>query len=265
MRMLHLKHLIVDTPLAGLFQRVRWVAAAPRRARHPELWDVFMEGKRTTVAIDSLIEVDHNCVDVGAHIGSVLAEMRRRAPHGSHVAFEPVPVKAGWLRKKFDDVEIIEAATSDAAGTAMFHDNLDEPGFSGLGAQDDSSDVSHYEVDLVRLDDHLADRDHVDFIKIDVEGSELPTLRGAADTISAHRPTILFESGTNAQLEPFGYTRTDLFGFFAERDYDVYSVVDFVYGCAPMTADVFDRWGTFPFRGFNYFAVPAGTEVPRLL
>ena len=34
--------------------------------------------------------------------------MLKRAPRGSHWAFEPIPAKAEWLRKKFPEVEVRE-------------------------------------------------------------------------------------------------------------------------------------------------------------
>lgn len=265
MRSLYLKHLAVDTPLASVGQQARWILHAPHRFRHPELWDLYMEDKRTATGLEALIGHDDNCVDVGAHIGSVLADVRRLAPRGAHVAIEPVPEKAGWLRKKFADVEIIEAATSDEPGTAMFHYNLDAPGFSSLDCPSDSeAATTSYEVELVRLDDVLGDR-RVDFLKIDVEGNELPSLRGGDSMLTRDRPKILFECVPDTQLERFGYTRSDLFGFFEDREYDVYSIVDFVFGCEPQTRAMFVRAGTYPFHGFNFFALPKGTPVTRLL
>ncbi len=267
---LFLKQLAVDTPIATLAQRLRWFWLAPKRFRHPELWDLYLEDRRINLALGQLIGPSDNCVDAGAHIGSMLAQIRRLAPHGSHVAFEPVPYKARWLRKKFSDVAIIEAATAEQPGTALFYDAIDRPGFSGLTRPVDearvkSYRVESYEVRLVCLDDELAHYDRIDFIKIDVEGAELSTLRGADATLNRHRPGVLFECGTDVQLQRFGYKRVDLFDFFSERAYDVYSMVDFVFGRHPMTRDGFEKAGTYPYTGFNYVALPVGTAVARIL
>ncbi len=262
---LFVKQLAVDTPVSRLGQRLRWISQTPQRVRHPELWDLYLEDRRTAVALEALIGPDDNCVDVGAHIGSMLAEMRRLAPNGSHVAFEPVPAKARWLRRKFRDVRVIEAATSEESGTAQFFDDVDRPGFSGLKRPVDPTTVQSYEVRLVCLDDELEGHDRIDFIKIDVEGAELSTLRGAESVLGDHKPVVLFECGPDAHLQRFGYKRADLFHFFGERGYDVYSIIDFVFGRDSMTRESFDKAGTYPYRGFNYLALPADREVRRLL
>lgn len=262
---LYLKHLAVDTPIASLAQRMRWIFHAPRRFRNPELWDLYLEDRWIDVALTALIGPGDNCVDAGAHVGSMLAKIRRLSPHGSHVAFEPVPRKARWLRRKFKDVSVIEAATAEETGTAVFYDDIDRPGFSGLTRPVDESRVESYEVGLVCLDEELTGYDRIDFIKIDVEGAELSTLRGADGILNRHRPAILFECGTDVQLQRFGYKRADLFDFFSERSYDVYSMVDFVFGRDPMSRHGFEKAGTYPYDGFNYVALPAGTKVSRLV
>ena len=53
---------------------------------------------------------DANCVDVGANVGDVLAEMVQIAPLGHHVAFEPLPELASVLTRRFPDVEVRNAA-----------------------------------------------------------------------------------------------------------------------------------------------------------
>ncbi len=259
------KQMMVDTPISRVGHRLRWISQTPQRMRHPELWDLYLEEGRTTLALETLIAPDHNCVDVGAHIGSMLADIRRLAPQGTHIAFEPAPAKARLLRKKFSDVRIVQAATAEEAGTALFYDDVDRPGFSGLRRPVDDSTIRNYEVRLVTLDQELADVDRIDFIKIDVEGAELPTLRGAEVVLKRFKPVVLFECGTNPQLERFGYERAELFDFFVQREYQLYSMVDFVFGRAPMTSESFDKAGTYPYRGFNYLALPWDTEVSRLL
>lgn len=262
--MLRLSQLAVGTPAERVLRGVRWAVTTPYRMRHPELWDYFLEERRTRQALEALLSPDDCAVDVGAHVGSMLADILRLAPDGRHIAVEPVPVKAAGLRRRFPSVQVIEAATSDRPGTATFHDDVRRPGFSGLHEPIDGVEIERFEVQLVTLDEALSDVDRLDFMKIDVEGAELPTLRGASELLARFQPELLFECAPDSQLEPFGYTRVELFGFLTERGYDVYSMVDFVYGRDPMTSSSFDKAGVYPFRGFNYLALPVGTPVRRL-
>jgi FkbM family methyltransferase len=261
---LYLKQALVGNPLGQLGRRVRWVLQTPQRLRHPELWDMYLEDRRTHLALEALIEDGDCCVDVGAHIGSMLADMVRLSPSGTHIAFEPVPHKATWLRKKFKMVSVVEAATSAEPGTATFYDDVDQPGFSGLIRPAEGTRTRSFPVDLVTLDATLAAAERVDFIKIDVEGAELPTLQGALDVLADHRPKVLFECGPGSNLQSFGYKRADLFDHFVGQGYDIYSMVDFVYGRESMTRESFEKAGTYPYRGFNFVALPADYVVHRL-
>ncbi len=261
-----MKHRLTGTRLEPLLQRTAWILSRWRRHRHPELWDLYLEPGRVRLALQHLVERDWTCIDVGAHIGSVLVQLLRLAPDGSHIAFEPSPQKAEWLRARFPTVEVHQAAVGSAAGHADFYEDVDRPGFSGLGRRDDvDARTSVSRVPVETLDEVIGDRE-VHFVKLDIEGAELPALRGASMTLQRQHPVLLFECGPEPSLEPFGYERADLHRFLvAETGYDVYSVVDFLYGRPPMSLAEFRKAGTYPFPGFNYLALPTGTHVARLL
>ncbi len=258
------KQSLIGSRWATTAERARWLTGLRQRIRHPELWDLYLEDRRTRAALERLVEPNFNCFDIGAHIGSVLSDLCRFAPDGTHLAIEPSPQKAARLRKNFPQVEIIEAAVSDEPGRAEFFDDTDRPGFSGLQAPQGDDAVTMYDVSVVTLDDRFGDRS-VDFIKIDVEGAELPALRGGTGLLSAQQPSVLFECGLDDQLERFGYERVDLFDFLVGQGYEVYSMIDFCFGRSPMTRDSFRKAGTYPYRGFNYLALPPMIEVSRFL
>ena len=59
---------------------------------------------------------DSNCLDVGAHDGIFLRDIQRVAPHGHHIAYEPVPSQCANLRRQFPDVDMRQRALSNEDG-----------------------------------------------------------------------------------------------------------------------------------------------------
>ncbi|HET6510469.1 MAG TPA: FkbM family methyltransferase [Baekduia sp.] len=142
---------------------------------------------------------DSNCVDVGAHGGDVLDDLLRIAPHGRHLAFEPLPDLAAALQRRLPSVDVRAVALSDTTGTATFAHVLDRPGWSGLKARPTpdgaAARVATISVPTQRLDDALPPGYVPRLVKVDVEGAELQVLRGARETLAAHRPIVVFEHG----------------------------------------------------------------------
>lgn len=256
------KQRLVGTRVGSALRRLTWWAAFPQRVRHPELWDLYLEDGRTGQLLDRLVRPTWNCIDVGAHIGSVVHRLTELAPDGHHIALEPTPEKATWLRKRFPQVTVVEAAAYDTDGSATFH-HASRSGYSGLVRSGDFDVADTYPVDLVRLDSVVDADAAIDLLKVDTEGAELPALRGGQGILHRRQPAVLFECGPPPKLDPYGYCRNDLFDFLADTGYQVYSVVDALYRRPPMGRDEFERAGLYPYRGFNYLALPAGRPLPQ--
>ena len=183
-------------------------------------------------------------VDIGAHRGSVLAEMVRVAPQGRHIAFEPIPDLAAFLRAQFPDVEVRQAAAYREAGSSEFaHVQGVAEGWSGLKFRPIPGDEQHVQVTveplvvaLEALDDVLAPDFAPKVIKIDVEGAELPVLQGALRTLSTHRPTVIFEHGSGS-AELYDSGPAELFAFFAALSYRIWDLD----GNGPYSAEAFER------------------------
>jgi FkbM family methyltransferase len=177
------------------------VISALRRVRRRFLPAHIRADIRDTKLLVALLEehlrLDSDCLDVGAHSGSVLREMIRRAPRGRHVAWEPLPALAAQLRAEFPAVEVREAALGDTAGERSFAHVIEDPGWSGFLARPmpSGSPVETLAVQVERLDDVLPEGVRPAFVKIDVEGAEEGVLMGALETLSRHRPVVAFEHG----------------------------------------------------------------------
>lgn len=138
---------------------------------------------------------DANCIDVGANYGSVLAHFVAYASDGSHVAYEPLPGAAEFLRARFPGVDVHQAAAGEAPGTASFCHVVNDEGRSGLLRHQNyetAPRIRSISVRVERLDD-LPRTYRPDVIKIDVEGAELKVITGAMRLIREHQPLMFFE------------------------------------------------------------------------
>ncbi|MEV6812108.1 FkbM family methyltransferase [Micromonospora sp. NPDC051296] len=137
-------------------------------------------------------------VDVGAWYGPWTARLLRHADRV--VAVEPTAPLARQLRTAFPTVEVVEAAVSDHDGTATLY--LPEGGaIVGTSSLEDPAQGVPVPVRRITLDSlGLTD---VRFVKLDIEGHELPALRGAAETLRRDRPVLLVEVEERIQpVEP---------------------------------------------------------------
>lgn len=151
----------------------------------------------TLALLVAVLRPDSNVVDAGCNRGSILREIVRLAPHGTHHAFEPNPQLCRVLRRSYPRVGVHQLALSDRVGTASFQLFTAFDGFSGFHRREDSqgADVETITVETARLDDLLPPDRHVDLIKIDVEGAEHLVMSGALGILKRCRPVVVFECG----------------------------------------------------------------------
>jgi FkbM family methyltransferase len=254
-RLGELKYEAIRTPFEQPLLRAREIFQSFRGRRHPELRELFLEERRIQDVLKQVITRRSNCVDIGCHFGSMLSVICRLAPEGHHVAFEAIPDKVRFLRRKFPDVDLMETALSDEAKTVTFYINRLASGFSGL-ARHGKGDFEEIRVPTARLDDVLPRDRRFDFVKIDVEGAELLVLRGAAAVLSRDQPVILFECGPSGPVA-FGYSVGEVHDFLTGTcGYSVFLLKDFLSGKRPIDRAGFEAALVYPFQAFNWIALP---------
>lgn len=216
-----------------------------------DLYQTPLEAIGTT-ANDQLAEflvtrlAKRSFVDVGAHIGSIIAAVLANCPDVHVTAIEAIPEKAKKLVGKFPNVKVLPFALADYEGQTSFFVNRTASGYSSLAQNDGANE--EIVVPVKRLDTLVLDPE---VVKIDVEGAELGVLRGCENLKS--RPIYMFES---APAEVLGYTKSALWHWFTDHDYGIFLPNRLAHTAPSMSLDIFIDAHLYPRRATNYFGVP---------
>jgi FkbM family methyltransferase len=197
-------------------------------------------------------------IDVGSHIGSVIAEVQHHDGSISIIAIEAIPEKAERLHRKFPRVAIYNYAVGDQSGKVSFFINTRKSGYSSLGKATSAEGLREITVSMRRLDD-LIFADNVDVIKIDVEGAELGVLRGAKKLIQDNRPVIMFESGPD--INELGYTKEQIWEFLTYAGYTIHIPNRVAHNDDGLSMEGFIDSHVYPRRCTNYFAIPSERRI----
>lgn len=187
------------------------------------------------------LKADSNCIDVGAHRGAMLQEIRRFAPQGRHFAFEPLPDFAERLRTRYTDVTVLSCALSDHTADTTFQYVRSNPAYSGIRRREypGTEDISEITVPLYRLDDIVPAELPIALIKLDVEGGEEAVVRGGMEIIRRNRPLILFEHERGA-ADRYGTGPSDMWKLLVdEGGLQISLMSSWLTGDAPLSADGF--------------------------
>lgn len=143
-------------------------------------------------------------IDAGAHRGIWTREMAGQFE--TVYAFEPVTANFNRL-PVLSNVHRFNVALGGHNGSVEM-----QPGRENTGQWHIARTVG--QTMLAILDDFELSPD---FLKIDVEGYELPVLKGAEETIERSRPAIMLEM--NGLCGRYGYTEKDMVQWLTDRGY----------------------------------------------
>jgi len=132
-------------------------------------------------------------IDAGACFGdTTLGFAAAAGPEGRVYAFDIMPLHMEVIRANLQSnpvlaprIEVAEAALADRDDVPLYIHG-EGPGASA------GSTPSPRPVKVTTIDKHVAEHKipRIDFIKMDIEGAELPALQGAAETLRRWRPRL---------------------------------------------------------------------------
>ena len=149
--------------------------------------------------IFSFSKNSENIMDIGANIGWYSLNFNSHAMVKTVHAFEPIPKTYNYLLKH---IELNNAkkivpnnfALSDSNGEVEFLWHDEELGASSMVNIRELNNTKKVKCHTMKLDDYVEQKKiNVDFLKIDVEGSELLVLKGAINVLKDSQPIIFCE------------------------------------------------------------------------
>lgn len=194
--------------------------------------------------IEGLIE--HYCfkgavaVDVGANYGAHTATMLKAVgPQGKVIAFEPHPGLAKKLKSwenHWPGLTVVQSAVANQAGSTEFL-LASEEGYGSLHERPkfDLTITGRIEVAVTTLDDAMSGS--VDFIKADIEGSEIDMLKGAVETLRRSAPFVVMELDWLFAFKGDVEAANDFFSWVESLDY----IICDCFGCRITLFDV-EAW-----------------------
>lgn len=139
------------------------------------------------------------CIDVGAHHGDYSEELLA-IPSTHVIAFEPHPGAYSVLKSRFahesQRFTAVQQGVASSSGEMMLHSGPETPhsSLSEYVVQVPYVNATQaFSVAVTSLDDYCASHglDHIDLLKIDVEGFEVEVLRGAERILSIMPPKFV--------------------------------------------------------------------------
>jgi FkbM family methyltransferase len=211
-----------------------------------------------TRCIERTVKPGWVVVDAGANIGCFsLLFARLVGSNGKVHAFEPVKSTHDALRRNIKlnsaaNVCTYRVALSDTCGeVALLSPDGNDPGKTRVACDGERGSEMTQSMTLdTFVEEHNLDR--LDFIKVDIEGSELRFLTGAAKTLARFRPIVMIELNPSA-IARFGSSVDRLVAYLREFGYRLRCAT--WYGLRPL--DV----GTSSLTYLNAFAFPERTPI----
>ena len=211
----------------GVFCKVPKSYALLRRVFGSTDWE-----KQTFLKV---IHSGFSIVEIGANQGYYTSLFQKLVgKNGTVHAFEPLPTTfellEGSVRFDLPNIHLYNLGTFDTKGEFKFHLPKNDHGQATMSPHDCNSwksrEIEEVSCSVIKLDEFtpISSLSKIDFLKIDVEGAELPSLHGAESLLRTHKP-LLFVEVCKAWMKSFGYNAKELEAYLLSLSYNKFEVV----------------------------------------
>jgi FkbM family methyltransferase len=173
--------------------------------------------------LDDELKIDDIFVDIGANIGIYAVPFAKKIKR--IIAFEPDPKSAKLLLQSIQlnnayNIELRQKAVGSSRQRVRYYLSS-VPMTSGVTMANEI--LEELEVETTDLDTELLYESKVDWLLIDVEGSEIGVLLGAKKLLKQYSPKIILECNKK--------NITEVSSILAEERYQIRNIYDIYYYC----------------------------------
>jgi FkbM family methyltransferase len=178
-----------------------------------------------------LVNDSDTVFDIGGNLGWYSIGLYKNKKDIVIHAFEPIPSTYKCLKEnvKINGANIVvnNFGLSDKKQECTFYFHKEGSGNASAAIMDDARDNLEVQCMLDTLDNYFDETNlsKLDFIKCDVEGAELLTLKGGFKTIKNHKP-IVFAEMLRKWSEKFNYHPNEIIELFRSIGYGCFHVTN---------------------------------------
>lgn len=197
---------------------------------------ILAEGRYEKEEFDMVMQImpylDENDVilDVGANLGWYGININKRYPSYQIHYFEPVPDTYERLLRNLE-LNNLKTCSANRFGLSCetkeerFYYDVKASGASSLADLRELDSTQQIVVRMMRLDEYArqANIQQLDFIKCDVEGSELFVYQGGRKTLQKYKP-IVFSEMLRKWSAKFHYSPNDIIDLFRDLGYGCFVI-----------------------------------------
>jgi FkbM family methyltransferase len=172
----------------------------------------------------------YTVLDIGANIGYyTLIFSKLVGENGKVFAFEPDPENFTLLEKNIkmnncSNVTLVKKAVSNRNGKERLYISEKNKGDHRLYNSHDNRE--YVEVETIRLDDYFKDFGKIDFIKIDIQGSEGALISGAPILIKKNKNLKILTEYWPLGLRRFGTEPQEYLKFLVKNGFKMYDIME---------------------------------------